>query len=147
MRSLNEDILRPVDNPFHAEGGLRLLNGPLGRAVIKTSAVKAEHMVVEGPAVVFEDQDALHEAFHRGELDKDFIAVVRFQGPKANGMPELHNLTPALGVLMDRGFQVALLTDGRMSGTASGKVPAAIRAIDSGGRRWRTPQPMCVTAT
>jgi phosphogluconate dehydratase len=124
-RSLNEDILRPIDNPFHAEGGLRLLTGPLGRAVMKTSAVKPEHMVVEGPAVVFEDQDALHEAFHRGELDRDFIAVVRFQGPKANGMPELHNLTPSLGVLLDRGFKVALVTDGRMSG-ASGKVPAAI---------------------
>ena len=124
-RSLNEDILRPIDNPFHAEGGLRLLTGPLGRAVMKTSAVKPEHMVVEGPAVVFEDQDALHAAFHRGELDKDFIAVVRFQGPRANGMPELHNLTPSLGVLMDRGFKVALVTDGRMSG-ASGKVPAAI---------------------
>ena len=124
-RSLNEDILRPVDDPFHAEGGLRLLSGPLGRAVMKTSAVKPEHMVVEGPAVVFEDQDALHEAFHRGELNKDFIAVVRFQGPRANGMPELHNLTPSLGVLLDKGFKVALVTDGRMSG-ASGKVPAAI---------------------
>jgi len=124
-KSLNEDILRPVDNPFHAEGGLRLLTGPLGRAVMKTSAVEAGRMVVEGPAVVFEDQDALHDAFHRGELNKDFIAVVRFQGPKANGMPELHNLTPSLGVLLDKGFKVALVTDGRMSG-ASGKVPAAI---------------------
>ncbi len=124
-RSLNEDILRPIGNPFHAEGGLRLLNGSLGRAVMKTSAVKPEQMVVEGPAMVFEDQDALHAAFHRGELDKDFIAVVRFQGPRANGMPELHNLTPSLGVLLDKGFKVALVTDGRMSG-ASGKVPAAI---------------------
>ncbi len=124
-KSLNDDILRPVDNPFHAEGGLRLLNGPLGRAVMKTSAVKADHMVIEAPAVVFDDQDALHAAFHRGELNKDFIAVVRFQGPKANGMPELHNLTPSLSVLLDKGFKVALVTDGRMSG-ASGKVPAAI---------------------
>ncbi|MGZ6014741.1 MAG: phosphogluconate dehydratase [Phenylobacterium sp.] len=131
-KSLNEDILRPVDNPFHAEGGLRLLNGPLGRAVMKTSAVKPEHLVVEAPAVVFDDQDALHAAFHRGELDKDFIAVVRFQGPKANGMPELHNLTPALGVLLDKGFKVALVTDGRMSG-ASGKVPAAIHLTPEAG--------------
>jgi phosphogluconate dehydratase len=123
--SLNPDILRPVDDPFHAEGGLRLLQGPLGRAVMKTSAVKADHLAIEGPAVVFEDQDALHAAFHRGELNKDFVAVVRFQGPRANGMPELHNLTPSLGVLLDKGFKVALVTDGRMSG-ASGKVPAAI---------------------
>ena len=134
--SLNPDILRPVDDPFHAEGGLRLLNGPLGRAVMKTSAVKPEHLVIEAPAVVFEDQEALQAAYHRGELNKDFVAVVRFQGPKANGMPELHNLTPPLGVLLDKGFKVALVTDGRMSG-ASGKVPAAIHmtpeAADGGG--------------
>ena len=123
--SLNPDILRPVDNPFHPEGGLRLLTGPLGRAVMKTSAVKDEHLVIEAPAMVFEDQDELQAAFKRGDLNKDFIAVVRFQGPQANGMPELHNLTPPLGVLLDRGFKVALVTDGRMSG-ASGKVPAAI---------------------
>jgi phosphogluconate dehydratase len=123
--SLNPDILRPADDPFQPHGGLRLLNGPLGRAVMKTSAVKAEALVVEAPAVVFEDQDALQDAYHRGELNKDFIAVVRFQGPRANGMPELHNLTPPLGVLLDKGFKVALVTDGRMSG-ASGKVPAAI---------------------
>ena len=123
--SLNPDILRPVDDPFHAEGGIRLLTGPLGRAVMKTSAVKDEHMVIEAPAVVFEDQEALQAAFKRGELNKDFVAVVRFQGPRANGMPELHNLTPPLGVLLDKGFKVALVTDGRMSG-ASGKVPAAI---------------------
>jgi phosphogluconate dehydratase len=123
--SLNPDILRPVDDPFQAEGGLRLLNGPLGRAVMKTSAVKPEHLVIEAPAVVFEDQDELQAAYHRGELNRDFVAVVRFQGPRANGMPELHNLTPALGVLLDKGFKVALVTDGRMSG-ASGKVPAAI---------------------
>jgi phosphogluconate dehydratase len=134
--SLNLDILRPVDDPFQAEGGLRLLNGPLGRAVMKTSAVKPEHLVIEAPAVVFEDQDALQAAYHRGELNKDFVAVVRFQGPRANGMPELHNLTPPLGVLLDKGFKVALVTDGRMSG-ASGKVPAAIHmtpeAADGGG--------------
>jgi phosphogluconate dehydratase len=123
--SLNRDILRPASDPFQAEGGLRLLNGPLGRGVIKTSAVKPEHLVVEAPAVVFEDQDALLAAHARGELERDFVAVVRFQGPQANGMPELHSLTPALGVLLDKGFKVALVTDGRMSG-ASGKVPAAI---------------------
>ncbi|HXA38226.1 MAG TPA: phosphogluconate dehydratase [Phenylobacterium sp.] len=134
--SLNTDILRPADNPFQPHGGLRLLNGPLGRAVMKTSAVKDEYLVVEAPAVVFEDQEALQAAYHRGELNKDFIAVVRFQGPRANGMPELHNLTPPLGVLLDKGFKVALVTDGRMSG-ASGKVPAAIHvtpeAADGGG--------------
>jgi len=123
--SLDPDILRPVDDPFHAEGGLRLLRGVLGRAVLKTSAVKPEHLAIEAPAVVFEDQESLQDAFKAGRLDKDFIAVVRFQGPKANGMPELHNLTPPLGVLLDKGFKVALVTDGRMSG-ASGKVPAAI---------------------
>ncbi len=124
-RSHSADILRPVDDPFQSEGGLRLLTGSLGRAVIKTSAVKAQHLVVEAPALVFDRQEDLLAAFQRGELDRDFIAVVRFQGPKANGMPELHSLTPTLGVLMDRGHQVALVTDGRMSG-ASGKVPAAI---------------------
>ena len=122
---LDREILRPVDDPFQAEGGIRLLNGPLGRAVIKTSAVKAQHLVVEAPALVFEDQEALLAAHKRGELERDFIAVVRFQGPQANGMPELHSLTPTLGVLQDKGFKVALVTDGRMSG-ASGKVPAAI---------------------
>ncbi len=125
MASLNADILRPVDDPFQPEGGIRLLTGPLGRAVMKTSAVKPEHRVIEAPAVVFNDQDELQAAYQRGELEKDFIAVVRFQGPRANGMPELHNLTPPLGVLLDKGFKVALVTDGRMSG-ASGKVPAAI---------------------
>ena len=133
--SLDPDILRPVDNPFQAEGGIRLLTGGLGRAVMKTSAIKPEHMVVEAPAVVFEDQDELIGAFKRGELDRDFVAVVRFQGPKANGMPELHNLTPTLAVLQARGHKVALVTDGRMSG-ASGKVPAAIHltpeAMDGG---------------
>ncbi len=124
-RSHAPDILRPVDDAFQSEGGLRLLTGSLGRAVIKTSAVKPEHRIVEAPALVFDRQEDLLAAFQRGELDRDFIAVVRFQGPKANGMPELHSLTPALGVLMERGHKVALVTDGRMSG-ASGKVPAAI---------------------
>jgi phosphogluconate dehydratase len=123
--SLNRDILRPADDAFQPEGGLRLLSGALGRAVIKTSAVKPEHLVVEAPALVFEDQEDLLAAHKRGELNRDFIAVVRFQGPRANGMPELHSLTPTLGVLLDKGFKVALVTDGRMSG-ASGKVPAAI---------------------
>jgi phosphogluconate dehydratase len=123
--SLDRDILRPADDPFQAEGGMRLLTGPLGRGVIKTSAVKPEHRIVEAPAIVFEDQEDLLAAHKRGELSRDFIAVVRFQGPQANGMPELHSLTPTLGVLQDKGFKVALVTDGRMSG-ASGKVPAAI---------------------
>ena len=134
-RSLDEDVLRPVDNPFQSEGGTRLLTGGLGRAVMKTSALKPQHMVVEAPAIVFEEQDDLIAAFKRGELDRDFVAVVRFQGPKANGMPELHNLTPTLVVLQERGHKVALVTDGRMSG-ASGKAPAAIHltpeAMDGG---------------
>jgi phosphogluconate dehydratase len=124
-QSLDRDVLRPVDDPFQPEGGLKLLDGNLGRAVIKTSAVAPQHRVVEAPAVVFNDQDELLAAFKRGELDRDFIAVVRFQGPKANGMPELHSLSPTLSVLLDRGRKVALVTDGRMSG-ASGKTPAAI---------------------
>ncbi|KRB40640.1 MAG: phosphogluconate dehydratase [Pseudomonadota bacterium] len=124
-QSLNLDILRPATDPFLPEGGMRLLTGGLGRAVIKTSAVKEANLVVEAPALVFEDQDDLLAAHKRGELNRDFIAVVRFQGPTANGMPELHSLTPVLGVLQDKGFKVALVTDGRMSG-ASGKVPAAI---------------------
>jgi phosphogluconate dehydratase len=133
--SLDRDILRPVDDPFDAEGGIRLLSGNLGRAVIKTSAVKPEHRMVEAPAKVFDDQDEMLAAFKAGELTGDFIAVVRFQGPKANGMPELHNLSPTLGLLLDRGQKVALVTDGRMSG-ASGKTPAALHvtpeAIDGG---------------
>ena len=120
------DVLRPADDPFAPDGGLRMLSGPLGKAVIKTSAVKPEHRVVTAPAVVFDDQDDFLAAFQDGELDgRDFVAVIRYQGPAANGMPELHKLTPALGVLQDRGQRVALVTDGRMSG-ASGKVPAAI---------------------
>jgi len=118
-------VLRPADDAFSPEGGLRLLQGNLGRSVIKISAVAPEHHVVEAPARIFDDQVALQDAFEAGELDRDVIAVVRFQGPAANGMPELHKLTPYLGILQDRGFKVALVTDGRMSG-ASGKVPAAI---------------------
>ena len=123
--SLDLDILRPLSAPFAPDGGLKLLRGNLGRGIIKISAVKPEHRVVSAPAVVFDDQDDLLAAFKRGELDRDFIAVIRFQGPAANGMPELHKLMPALGVLQDRGFKVGLVTDGRMSG-ASGKVPSAI---------------------
>jgi phosphogluconate dehydratase len=119
-------VLRPAEDPFAPDGGLRMLSGPLGRAVIKTSAVKPEHRVVTAPALVFDHQDEFLLAFQEGELDgRDFVAVIRYQGPAANGMPELHKLTPALGVLQDRGQRVALVTDGRMSG-ASGKVPAAI---------------------
>ena len=124
-QSGDADVLATAARPFSANGGLKLLDGNLGRGVIKISAVKPEHRVVEAPARIFDDQSALQAAFQRGGLKGDFIAVVRFQGPKANGMPELHKLTPVLGVLQDRGQKVALLTDGRMSG-ASGKVPAAI---------------------
>lgn len=119
------EVLRPVSKPFSAEGGLRLLKGNLGRGVIKVSAVAQAHQVVEAPAIIFHSQEAMAEAFQQGELNKDCIVVVRFQGPQATGMPELHKLTPFLGVLQDKGFKVALVTDGRMSG-ASGKVPAAI---------------------
>ena len=133
--TLDDSVLRPVDKPFSAEGGLRLLKGNLGRSVIKISAVKPEHRKITAPAIVFHSQAELQDAFKRGELEKDFVAVVRFQGPKACGMPELHKLTPPLGVLQDRGFKVALVTDGRMSG-ASGKIPAAIHitpeALDNG---------------
>ena len=118
-------IIRPLQDPFSGSGGLKLLEGKLGRAVIKTSAVKPEHLRVQAPALVFENQDDVMAAFKRGELEKDFIAVIRNQGPRANGMPELHKLTPPLEVLQDRGFAVGLVTDGRMSG-ASGIIPAAI---------------------
>lgn len=124
-QSGNKDILRPADDPFSASGGLQLLKGNIGRACIKISAVKPENRVIEAPAIVFASQQELMDRFKAGELNKDFVAVVPFQGPKANGMPELHKLTPPLGVLQDKGFKVALVTDGRMSG-ASGKVPAAI---------------------
>ena len=128
-------MLRGADNPFQPTGGLRVLEGPLGRAVIKTSAVAPERHVLEAPARVFHSQEELHAAFRAGELFRDVVAVVRFQGPKANGMPELHKLMPPLGVAQDRGHRVALVTDGRLSG-ASGKVPAA-HARDPGGRRRR----------
>ncbi|MDI1297885.1 phosphogluconate dehydratase [Methylotenera sp.] len=121
----DETIVRTVEHPFSETGGLRLLKGNLGRSVIKISAVPADRHIIEAPAIVFDAQEELLEAFDRGELEKDFIAVVRFQGPKANGMPELHKLTPPLAVLQNKGFMVAIVTDGRMSG-ASGKIPAAI---------------------
>ena len=121
----NTDILRPASDPFSPDGGMRMIDGPLGRGVSKVSAVKPEHRRIHGPARVFNDQHALKAAYQAGELNHDFIAVVRFQGPSANGMPELHNLSPVLGSLQDAGYSVALVTDGRMSG-ASGKVPSAI---------------------
>jgi phosphogluconate dehydratase len=123
--SADPSVLRPASDPFRADGGLRVLSGNIGTAAIKVSSVPADRWIVEAPARVFDDQDQVTRAFERGELDGDFVAVVRFQGPRANGMPELHKLTPPLGVLQSRGRRVALVTDGRMSG-ASGKVPAAI---------------------
>jgi phosphogluconate dehydratase len=132
---LDPAVLRPASNPFEAESGIKMLTGNLGRAVIKTSAVKPEHRVIRAPARVFHNQADFLDAFKAGEFTSDMVAVVRFQGPKANGMPELHKLTPALGSLLDKGLKVALVTDGRMSG-ASGKVAAAIHltpeAIDGG---------------
>ena len=124
-QSLDPDVLASVTKPFAEGGGLHVMRGNLGRGISKISAIKKEHYIVKAPAVVFDDQDDLMTAFKRGELEKDFIAVIRFQGPKSNGMPELHKLTPPLGLLQDKGFSVALITDGRMSG-ASGKVPTAI---------------------
>jgi phosphogluconate dehydratase len=121
----NRGVLRAASEPFRADGGLRMLSGNVGKAVIKISSVPEDRMVIEAPAVVFDHQNDIKAAFERGELNRDFVAVVRFQGPRANGMPELHKLTPTLSVLQDRGHRVALLTDGRMSG-ASGRVPAAI---------------------
>ncbi|PTQ10870.1 phosphogluconate dehydratase [Sphingomonas oleivorans] len=123
--SLDETMLRPASNPFQPDGGMRLVQGNLGRAVFKTSAVDPSRWTIEAPARVFSDQDDVLKAYKAGELERDVVVVVRFQGPRANGMPELHKLTPPLGVLQDKGFRVALVTDGRMSG-ASGKVPAAI---------------------
>ena len=123
--SLDKEVLATVDKPFKPDGGLSVLNGNLGRAVIKTSSLRSPQVHIKAPAVIFEDQFDLDAAFKAGELDRDCIVVVRFQGPSAIGMPELHRLTPPLGVLQDRGYKVALVTDGRMSG-ASGKVPAAI---------------------
>lgn len=134
-KSLDEEVITTVDKPFKVDGGLRVMKGNLGISVIKTSSLREGSFVIKAPAVVFEDQNELQTAFDAGELEKDFVAVVRFQGPKARGMPELHKLTPLLGVLQDKGFKVALVTDGRMSG-ASGKVPAAIHlcpeALDGG---------------
>lgn len=123
--SLDRNVVRPVSEPFSPDGGLKLLQGKLGRAVIKTSAVPTDRHIIEAPAAVFDSQEAVDAAFKAGQLDRDVVVVVRFQGPQANGMPELHKLTPPLGVLQDKGFKVALVTDGRMSG-ASGKIPAAI---------------------
>ncbi len=134
-QSGNDKILRPAVDPFQPSGGLKLLTGNLGRAVIKVSAVKPEHHIVEAPCRIFHDQEEVKAAFKAGDLDRDVVVVVRFQGPKANGMPELHALTPPLGILQEKGHKVALVTDGRMSG-ASGKVPAAIHlspeALDGG---------------
>jgi phosphogluconate dehydratase len=128
-------VLRPVSDPFSADGGLKLLAGNMGRSVIKVSAVDSKHRRVCAPAIVFDHQQDLLDRFDKGELNRDFVAVVRYQGPKSNGMPELHKLTPPLSVLQDKGYAVALVTDGRMSG-ASGKVPAAIHlspeALDAG---------------
>jgi phosphogluconate dehydratase len=121
----NRGVLRGINEPFRADGGLRMLEGNLGRAVIKVSSVPDDRLLIEAPAIVFDDQDEVAGAFKRGELNRDFVAVVRYQGPQANGMPELHKLTPTLALLQDRGHRIALLTDGRMSG-ASGRVPAAI---------------------
>lgn len=135
QESGDDEVIATVANPFKVDGGLKVLKGNLGISVIKTSSLREGCDIVTAPAVVFEDQNDLDAAFQAGDLDKDFVAVVRFQGPKARGMPELHKLTPPLGVLQDKGFKVALLTDGRMSG-ASGKVPAAIHlcpeALDGG---------------
>ena len=131
----NRGVLRGMSEPFRADGGLRMLAGNLGRAVIKVSSVPEDRMMIEAPAVVFSHQDEIRGAFERGELNRDFVAVVRFQGPRAIGMPELHKLTPTLALLQDRGHRIALLTDGRMSG-ASGRVPAAIHVTpeaESGG--------------
>jgi phosphogluconate dehydratase len=125
MKSGDTSVLRPAGDPFSSDGGLKLLRGNLGRSVIKVSAVKSEHRVVEAPARVFDGQDEVIKAFEAGELARDVVVVVRYQGPRANGMPELHQLTPALASLQSKGFKVALVTDGRMSG-ASGTVPAAI---------------------
>ncbi len=131
--SLDTDIVAPVARPFDAEGGLRLVEGPIGRAIVKISAVASEHHAIKAPAKVFESQEDFRQAFNDGELETDFVAVLPGQGPCANGMPELHKLTPYLGVLQNRGFKVALLTDGRMSG-ASGKVLAAIQVTPEAKR-------------
>jgi phosphogluconate dehydratase len=123
--SQNDKIVRPATDPFQATGGLKRLRGNLGDGIMKVSAVKPDYHVIEAPCRIFEDQASVKAAFKAGEFTSDTVVVVRFQGPKANGMPELHSLTPTLAVLLDRGIRVALVTDGRMSG-ASGKVPACI---------------------
>ncbi|MCX7279245.1 MAG: dihydroxy-acid dehydratase, partial [Burkholderiales bacterium] len=123
--SKDTSIVRPAAEPFSATGGLKLLQGNLGRSVIKASAVPDDRYVIEAPVRLFDSQEALHVAFNAGELNRDVVCVVRWQGPQANGMPELHKLTPPLAVLQGKGYRVALVTDGRMSG-ASGKVPSAI---------------------
>jgi len=125
LKDENKNIVSTVAEPFSHHGGLSILQGNIGRSVIKTSALKPEHMLIEAPAEVFDSQEALQGAYQNGELNKDFVAVVRYQGPKSNGMPELHGLLPALGSLQDEGFKIAIITDGRMSG-ASGKVASAI---------------------
>jgi len=130
--SLDTEILTSVDKPFRPDGGLRLLEGNIGRSVMKVSAVKRENWLVEAPAIVIDDQNVLIEMHKAGELERDFVVVLRFQGPRANGMPELHKLTPIMGSLQDKGFKVAMVTDGRMSG-ASGKVPAAIHDNSEAG--------------
>ena len=133
--SLDEAVICSAATPFSKEGGIRQVTGNMGKAVVKVSSVTEDHMLIEAPAMVFDDQNDLIAAFKKGDLHKDFIAVLRFQGPRAKGMPELHQLTPTLSVLQKFGFKVALVTDGRMSG-ASGKVPSAIHlspeAIDGG---------------
>ena len=123
--SKDTDIISNCDNPFDTQGGISLLKGNMGSAVVKTSALKEDNKIIEGPAKVFESQESLQEAFKKGELNEDFVAVVRYQGPASNGMPELHGLMKPLGALQDDGYKVAIVTDGRMSG-ASGKVPSAI---------------------
>ena len=127
-KSLNESIVREVSNPFQLKSGLRMMSGNIGRAVMKISAIDSKQMIIQAEAIVFEEQDDLIMAFKNNELNKDFIAVLPFQGPKQNGMPELHQLTPTLTILQRRGFKVGLITDGRMSG-ASGKIPAAIHVV------------------
>jgi phosphogluconate dehydratase len=129
----DDTMLRPPSAPFSPDGGMRLVTGNLGRATFKTSAVDPARWTIEAPVRVFHEQNDVLAAFKAGELDRDVIVVIRFQGPAANGMPELHKLTPPLGVLQDKGFKVALVTDGRMSG-ASGKVPAAIHLSPEAAR-------------
>jgi len=132
-QSLNEDIARPAKTPFDIEGGLRLVKGDVGRAIVKVSAVDEKYYAITAPARVFDSQEAFKDAFNNDELEMDFVAVLPGQGPSANGMPELHKLTPYLGLLQNRGYKVALLTDGRMSG-ASGKVLAAIQVTPEANR-------------